>query len=72
VRKLIQVCYSVEDFNTRWRVINALLKASKEVGCGNLNVITWDYEGIEEVERRIVDPLSGNGFLRHPESGGIS
>ncbi len=55
VRELIQVCYDVEDINTRKREIDALLKASREVGCDSLYVITWDYEGIEDVEgKRVV------------------
>ena len=54
VRDLIQVCYDVEDLSTKKREINALLKASKEIGCKNLHIITWDYEGVEEVEGRKV------------------
>ena len=55
VRDLIQVCYDVDDLNTKKREINALLKASKELGCKNLHVITWDYEGVEEVEGKKVE-----------------
>jgi len=55
VRDLIQVCYDVDDLNTKKREINALLKASRELGCKNLHVITWDYEGVEEVEGRKVE-----------------
>jgi len=54
VKDLIQVCYDVEDFNTKKREVDALLRASREVGCRNLHVITWDYEGVEEVEGRMV------------------
>jgi len=55
VRDLIQVCYDVDDLNTKKREINALLKASRELGCKNLHIITWDYEGVEEVEGRKVE-----------------
>jgi len=54
VRELIQVCYDVDDPNTKKREVNALLNASREVGCKNLYVITWDYEDVEEVEGRKV------------------
>ena len=55
VRDLIQVCYDVEDLSTKKREINALLKASKEIGCKNLHIITWDYEGVKEMEGRKVE-----------------
>jgi len=54
-RDLIQVCYDVEDLSTKKREINALLKASKEIGCKNLHIITWDYEGVKEMEGRKVE-----------------
>ncbi|MEM4215217.1 MAG: ATP-binding protein [Candidatus Pacearchaeota archaeon] len=44
VKQLIQVCYDIEDRETRKREIRALLKASKELKCKNLLVITEDYE----------------------------
>ncbi len=44
VKQLIQVCYDISDSKTREREIRALLKASKELKCKNLLVITDDYE----------------------------
>ena len=44
VEQLIQVCYSLEDYNTKKREIKALLKASKELKCKNLLIISWDEE----------------------------
>jgi len=52
VRQLIQVCYDVEDFGTKERELRALLKASRELRCDDLLVITWDYEDDEEVSWR--------------------
>ncbi len=49
VRQLIQVCYNISDSETKKREIRALLKASKELKCNTLIVITWDYEKIEEI-----------------------
>lgn len=50
VSQLIQVCYDISDIKTRGREIRALLKASKELKCRNLLVITGDKEGEEEIE----------------------
>jgi predicted AAA+ superfamily ATPase len=48
VKQLIQCCYEVEDKNVKRREITALLKASREVACNNLLIVTWNYEGEEE------------------------
>ena len=48
VKQLIQVCYNIDDFNTKEREISALVKASKELDCSDLTVITWDHEGVEK------------------------
>ncbi|ODS41287.1 MAG: AAA family ATPase [Candidatus Altiarchaeales archaeon WOR_SM1_79] len=48
VDQLIQVCYDINDVKTREREIRALLKASKELKCKNLLVITGDYEAEEQ------------------------
>ncbi len=48
IRQLIQACYDISDFNTKERELGALLKASEELKCKNLLVITWDYEGSEK------------------------
>ncbi|MBU4190433.1 MAG: DUF4143 domain-containing protein, partial [Candidatus Thermoplasmatota archaeon] len=50
IKQLIQVCYSVEDYETKEREIKALLKASKELKCKDLLVITEDYEDEEKVK----------------------
>lgn len=52
VKQLIQVCYNIDDFNTKEKEISALVKASKELDCSNLTVITWDYEGVEKHDGR--------------------
>ena len=50
IKQLIQVCYDVSDFGTKNREIRALLKASKELKCKNLLIITEDYEAEEKKE----------------------
>ena len=47
IEKLIQVCYDINDLNVKKREFRALLKASKELKCKNLFVITEDKNGEE-------------------------
>ena len=51
-KQLIQICYDVSDYETKKREIRALLKASDLLKCKNLLVITWDYEGEEEIDSK--------------------
>jgi len=48
VKQLIQVCYNIEDIETKEREIKSLLKASKELKCKDLLVITENKEGDEK------------------------
>lgn len=48
VKELMQVCYDIKDIETKKREIRALQKASKELKCKNLKIITGDYEAVEE------------------------
>jgi len=50
ISQIIQVCYDISDVGTKEREVRALLKASKELKCKNLFVITEDYEKEEQVE----------------------
>jgi len=50
VTQLIQVSYSLREESTRKRELRALLKASKELYCNNLLVITSEQEGEETIE----------------------
>ncbi len=49
VKQLIQVAYELNPENER-REVNNLLKASKDLGCDNLLIITWDQE--ETIKKR--------------------
>ncbi len=49
VKQLIQVCYDLTDISTKRRETRGLIKASKELSCQNLLVITEDYEANEEI-----------------------
>ena len=49
IEQLIQVCYNVDDYDTKKREVRALLKAGKELKCSNLLIITEDKEGSEKI-----------------------
>ena len=48
VTHLIQVCYKIEDPKVKKREVKALLKASSELRCQDLHIITKDYEAVEK------------------------
>ncbi len=48
--QLLQVCYAMDDEDTKKREIRALLKAGKELRCENMTVITYETESQETVE----------------------
>ena len=50
IKQLIQVCYNLENNDTKSREIRALLKAGEELKCKNLVIITSDKVGEENVE----------------------
>ena len=54
IKQLIQVCYDIDDYETKKREIKAILKASRELKCGNLLVITGDKEDKEKINGKTV------------------
>jgi len=50
VKQLIQVCFNIDELDTKNREIRALIKAGKELKCNNLLIITEDTESEEKVE----------------------
>ena len=54
VKKLIQVSYSLDDRYTKEREIKALVKASKELRCRDLLIITYDKGGEEAIGNKMV------------------
>ncbi len=50
ISQLIQVCYNLEDAETKSREIRSLLKAAQELKCAELVIITRDYEAEETAE----------------------
>lgn len=55
VETLIQSCAKVENFQTKKREVDALLKASRLLGCNDLSVITFDYENEELVKGKKIN-----------------
>jgi predicted AAA+ superfamily ATPase len=47
IMDLIQVCYRIDASATKSREVRALLKASADLKCGKLTIVTGDYEGTE-------------------------
>ncbi len=54
IKQLIQVCYNIENNDTKKREINAILKASKELKCNNLLIITENKEGKEKNKSKTI------------------
>ena len=55
ISQLIQVCYLIDNQNTKERELKSLIKASKELKCDNLLIITWDYEAKEIYKKTEID-----------------
>lgn len=56
IKELIQVCYDIENYDTKMRQIKSLIKANKEIGtkATSLLVVTSDYEGEEKTEGKLI------------------
>jgi len=52
IKRLIQVSYDINDEDTKKRETRSLVKASKELSCANLLIITQDFEGEETIKRK--------------------
>ena len=58
VTSLIQVSYDISKIKTRERELDALLKASEELKCDNLLLITWDQEDSVEYKGKHIQIVS--------------
>ncbi len=50
VKQLIQVCFNISNVKTKDREIRALLKASRELKCQDLLIITENYDNEKNIE----------------------
>ena len=48
--QLMQSCWDPTDYDVKERETKALIKASKQLKCNKLSVITWDYEAEEKLK----------------------
>jgi uncharacterized protein len=54
VKQLIQVTYSSSKSDLQKREIGAIVSASHNLKCNDLLIITWDYEGSEKIDGKMV------------------
>lgn len=52
IKELIQATYASSINDIEKRELKALIKAGAELKCNNLSIITWDYEGEENIENK--------------------
>ncbi len=57
IKQLIQVCYDIDNYETKQRELKALAKAAAETRCKNLIVLTWDYGEEENYNGRKINFL---------------
>lgn len=69
IRQLIQVTYASDRNDVEEREIKALVKASEDLKCNDLLIITWDYQGEEAVGRKKIRFIPLYEWLLHsPET----
>ena len=54
VKQLIQVTYASGRDEIEGREIKSLVKASNELKCKNLLIITWDYEDELKIDNKTI------------------
>lgn len=55
IKYLIQVCFSIDEINTREREINSLLRADKEFKSEKMLIITWDSEEKIKINEKVIE-----------------
>lgn len=63
VTSLIQVSYDISKTKTREREFDALVKASEELKCDNLLLITWDQDDILNYKGHLVRVISAKKWF---------
>jgi len=54
IKQLLQVCWDIFNVDTKKREVSALIKASEELRCDNLLIITGDYEAKEKIKNQTI------------------
>ncbi|MEM2935214.1 MAG: DUF4143 domain-containing protein, partial [Candidatus Thermoplasmatota archaeon] len=57
VKNLVQITYASGRDEVERREINSLIKASQQLNCKDLKIITWDYEDKLKIGNRVIDFL---------------
>jgi hypothetical protein len=57
IAQLIQVCYNMDSSKTKERELDALIRASKELKCDNLLIITDDEDGQEKINNKKITKM---------------
>ena len=68
VVELIQVAYGLDNYDTKEREIKALIKASNELRCKNLTIITRNDEGEEKIKDKNIKIIPLYRFLLDKEN----
>lgn len=68
IEQLLQVCYNITNYDTKKRETKALLKASKELKCSNLLIITEDTEAEEKIEGKTIKYIPLWKWLLTPQA----
>ena len=55
IKELLQVCFSLDDLETRERETRSLIKASNDLNCSNLTIITFDSEKTEKFKGKDIN-----------------
>lgn len=58
VKELIQVCYDIKDEKTKEREVKALIKASNELKCNDLIVVTEYHKNEEKIDSKKIKFIS--------------
>lgn len=58
VKKLTQACFKLEFAETQKREIKALIEASEELKCKDMEIITWDKNDIEKIKNKEIKYVS--------------
>lgn len=66
VEQLIQVTNASEKKHIHQREYTSLIKASDDLKCKNLLIITWDYESNEKVEGKTIQHIPLWKWLMFP------
>ncbi|RLF60579.1 MAG: AAA family ATPase, partial [Thermoplasmata archaeon] len=65
IKQLIQVTYASGRDEIEKREIKSLIKASNELKCKNLEIITWDYEDEINLDGKTIECIPLWKWLLH-------